>query len=621
MQNNNAPITYPLIFRKWRISGNLPVMRIRHLPDYLVNQIAAGEVIERPAAAVKELVENAIDAGASMVEVDLREGGMSLIRIRDNGSGMSREELLSAVERHATSKLPDDDLVNIRHLGFRGEALPSIGAVSRLSMTTKTADDANGWTLLLEGGAKGDAIPAAHPVGTTVEVKDLFYATPARLKFLKTERSEYTAVKDMLVRIAMANPSVGFKLSHNGAASLSLNAAKGDVETQRAERLSALIGKDFTANSIAIDTSRDYVSVSGRAGLPSFDKGSAQHQFLFVNGRPVRDRLLLGCVRAAYSDLLSRDRHPVVALYIDVPPEEVDVNVHPAKAEVRFRDNALVRGAIVSALKHALHAGGQTTSSTISEFALSSFRPQGNGGPALPYARGNSYGGGYGNLAEKIVQSYAPMMETAPSARAEMQMVPETESYPLGAPRAQLHENYIVAQTENGIVLVDQHAAHERLVYERFKAQMKDGGVATQGLLIPEIIDLSDTRATAILEKADTFRRLGLEIEPFGQGSIAVRSVPSILNGKLDLQRLVEDIADELADQDSSILLEEKLNAVLSTMACHGSVRSGRRLSIEEMNALLRQMEKTENSGHCNHGRPTYVTLSLKDIEKLFHRR
>ena len=595
-------------------------MRIRHLPDYLVNQIAAGEVIERPAAAVKELVENAIDAGASVVEVDLREGGKAMIRVRDNGGGMSREELTSAVERHATSKLPDDDLVNIRHLGFRGEALPSIGAVSRLTITTKNRDEANGWSLLLEGGKKHDAAPAAHPVGTTVEVKDLFYATPARLKFLKTERAEYAAVKEMLTRIAMAHPGVSFKLTHNGANSLSLNGEQGELSDTRRTRLSALIGRDFGANSVAIDAQREYVAVTGYAGLPSYDKGSAQHQFLFVNGRPVRDRLLLGCVRAAYSDLLSRDRHPVVALYIDVPPEEVDVNVHPAKAEVRFRDSALVRGAIVSALKHALHAGGMTTSSTISDFALSSFRPQANNGPALPYARGNSYPR-YSNLAEKEAPGYAPLMQAIPSARAELQSVPETTSYPLGAPRAQLHENYIVAQTEDGIVLIDQHAAHERLVYERFKAQMKDGSIATQGLLIPEIIDLSDTRAAAILEKADLFRKLGLEIEAFGQGSIAVRSTPSILNRKLDLQRLVEDIADELSDNDSSMLLEEKLNAVLSTMACHGSVRSGRRLSIEEMNALLRQMEETENSGHCNHGRPTYVTLSLKDIEKLFHRR
>lgn len=601
-------------------------MRIRHLPDYLVNQIAAGEVIERPAAAVKELVENAIDAGASMIEVDLREGGKSMIRIRDNGSGMSREELPAAIERHATSKLPDDDLVHIRHLGFRGEALPSIGAVSRLSITTKNAQEENGWMLSVEGGKKSAPSPAAHPQGTTVEVRDLFFATPARLKFLKTERAEYGAVKDMLTRIAMAHPSVTFKLTHNGAASLSLNGVQGDLEDARHARLSDVLGKDFKANSVPVSATRDYIQVSGFAGLPSFDKGSAQHQFLFVNGRPVKDRLLLGCVRAAYTDLLSRDRHPVVALYIDVPPEEVDVNVHPAKAEVRFRDAGLVRGAIISALKHALIAGGQTTSTTISDFALSSFKPQGaQSGPSLPLSRGyypSRVGGGYGNLAEKIEQSYAPLMEAIPSARAETApALPETTSYPLGAPRAQLHENYIIAQTQDGIVLIDQHAAHERLVYELFKAQMKDGGVATQGLLVPEIIDMSDVRAAALLEKADFFRSLGLEIEAFGAGSIAVRSVPVILGNRIDAKKLLNDVADEMEEHDNSTLVEEKINAVLSTMACHGSVRSGRRLSIEEMNALLRQMEETENSGHCNHGRPTYVTLSLKDIEKLFHRR
>lgn len=601
-------------------------MRIRHLPDYLVNQIAAGEVIERPAAAVKELVENAIDAGASVIEVDLREGGKSMIRIRDNGSGMSREELSAAIERHATSKLPDDDLVHIRHLGFRGEALPSIGAVSRLFITTKNAQEENGWVLSVEGGKKSAPSPAAHPQGTTVEVRDLFFATPARLKFLKTERAEYGAVKEMLTRIAMANPSVTFKLTHNGAASLSLNGAQGDLEDTRYARLSDVLGKDFKENSVPVSATRDYIQVSGFAGLPSFDKGTAQHQFLFVNGRPVKDRLLLGCVRAAYTDLLSRDRHPVVALYIDVPPEEVDVNVHPAKAEVRFRDAGLVRGAIISALKHALIAGGQTTSTTISDFALSSFKPQGaQSAPSLPLSRGYypaRMGGGYGNLAEKIEQTYAPLMEAIPSARAEMaQPMPETTSYPLGAPRAQLHENYIIAQTDDGIVLIDQHAAHERLVYERFKAQMKDGGVATQGLLVPEIIDMSDVRAAALLEKADFFRSLGLEIEAFGAGSIAVRSVPAILGNRIDAKKLLSDVADEMEEHDNSTLVEEKINAVLSTMACHGSVRSGRRLSIEEMNALLRQMEETENSGHCNHGRPTYVTLSLKDIEKLFHRR
>lgn len=597
-------------------------MRIRHLPDYLVNQIAAGEVIERPAAAVKELLENAIDAGATKIEVDLREGGKSMIRIRDNGTGMSREELLSCVERHATSKLPDDDLVNIHHLGFRGEALPSIGAVSRLSIATRQADDENGWILSLEGGKKGDAVPAAHPAGTTVEVRDLFYATPARLKFLKTERAEYGAVKEMMTRIAMAFPHIAFKLTHNDTSALSLTGGEGNLEDMRHSRLSDILGQGFGENSVPVMAERDYITVSGFAGLPSFDKATAQSQFLFVNGRPVKDRLILGCVRAAYTDLLSRERHPVVALYVDVPASEVDVNVHPAKAEVRFRDSGLVRGAIISAIKHALIQGGQTTSTTISDYALSSFRPQ-SSSPALPLSRGYypARVSGYGNLAEKVEQNYTPRMEHIPSARAEIESVPETTSYPLGAPRAQLHENYIIAQTQDGIVLIDQHAAHERLVYERFKAQLKNGGVAAQGLLVPEIVDMSDTRAGLLLERAEWFRTLGLDIEAFGQGSVAVRSVPALLGGCVDAKKLLNDVADEIEEHDNSTLLEEKLNAVLSTMACHGSVRSGRRLNIEEMNALLRQMEETENSGHCNHGRPTYVTLSLKDIEKLFHRR
>ncbi len=587
-------------------------MRIRHLPDYLVNQIAAGEVIERPAAAVKELVENAIDAGASVVEVDLRDGGKSMIRVRDNGGGMTREELAACIERHATSKLPDDDLVNIRHLGFRGEALPSIGAVSRLFITSKHADEKDAWTLSVEGGAKKAPSPAAHPQGSTVEVRDLFYATPARLKFLKTDRAEYTAVKDMLTRIAMAHPHVTFKLTHNDAPSLSVAAQ------DRLERLSALLGKDFGTNAIPVHAVREYVTITGFAGLPGFDKGTAQFQFLFVNGRPVRDRLLLGCVRAAYTDLLARERHPVVALYIEVPPDEVDVNVHPAKAEVRFRDNALIRGAIVGALKHALLAGGQSTSSTMTTYALSSFRAQ-SSAPAMPFRA--AYPSTYGNLAEKIEQNYVPLMETLPSARAELQEVPATESFPLGAPRAQVHENYIIAQTQDGMVIVDQHAAHERLVYERFKAQMAEGGIARQGLLVPEIIDMDDTRIAALLEKSDLFERLGLELEAFGTGSLAVRAVPAILSGKANIAKLIKDIAEEIVEQDSSIKLEERINSVLSTMACHGSVRSGRRMNVEEMNALLRAMEETEKSAYCNHGRPTYVTLSLKDIEKLFHRR
>ncbi len=602
-------------------------MRIRHLPDYLVNQIAAGEVIERPAAAVKELVENAIDAGARNIDVDLRDGGKALIRVRDDGHGMGRDDLAACIERHATSKLQDDDLVNIQHLGFRGEALPSIGSAARLSITTKNGEDANGWTISVEGGRKTEPSPAAHPQGTTVEVRDLFYATPARLKFLKTDRAEYAAVKEMITRIAMAFPDIAFRLTHNDAGSLNLQAAKGeDIDARRSARLADILGRDFTGNAVQVNSLRETVSVTGFAGLPSYNKGTAQYQFLFINGRPVRDRLLLGCIRAAYTDLLARDRYPAAVLYIDLPAEDVDVNVHPAKAEVRFRDAGHVRGAIVTALKVALLEGGQKTATTISSYALSSFHPQpANTGPALPFRHSHyaSRTGAYGNLAEKVQESFAPLMMATPSARmdAVIETGPAEISYPLGAARAQIHQNYIVAQTEDGMVLVDQHAAHERLVYERFKAQMAAGGIESQGLLVPEIVEMDDVRAHAVLERAETFSQLGMEVEPFGPGAICVRSAPAILSGRIDARGLITDIADELCDGDTSEKIEEKINAALSRMACHGSVRSGRRMNADEMNALLRQMEETENSGHCNHGRPTYVKLSLKDIEKLFHRR
>ena len=604
----------------------LCLMRIRHLPDYLVNQIAAGEVIERPAAAVKELVENAIDAGATQVDVDLRTGGKSLIRVRDNGIGMSREELVAALDRHATSKLPDDDLVHINHLGFRGEALPSIGAVSRLQIQSRTQDEQDAWTISVEGGQKQDPVPASHPQGTTVTIRDLFYATPARLKFLKSERAEYSAVKEMLTRIAMAFPQVGFSLTHNDKTTLSLSREQGDLLDRRKGRLSAILGKDFGDNALPVVSEREAISLNGYAGLPTLSRGTAQYQFLFVNGRPVKDRMLLGCVRAAYSDLLPRDRHPVVALFLDLPPEQVDVNVHPAKAEVRFREAGLVRGLIVSALKHTLLEAGQTTSSTMSVQALGAMRAQG-AVPALPLSRHASplaaSPSSYGNLAEKPQKPYRPFLEPVPSARAEEAVKdgPETQSYPLGAARAQIHENYIIAQSENGLVIIDQHAAHERLVYERFKQQFEEGGVEAQGLLVPEIVDLDDTLAARLLEHAPDLQKLGLEIDSFGPGSIAVRAVPAILGQKTDATALVRDLADDLAEQDSSTLLTERINHVLSTMACHGSVRSGRRLNADEMNTLLRQMEQTPNSGHCNHGRPTYVTLDLKDIEKLFGRR
>lgn len=606
-------------------------MRIRYLPDNLVNQIAAGEVLERPAAAVKEMVENALDAGASQVDVRLEDGGKSLIVIDDNGYGMKREELIAALDRHATSKLPDDDLLNIQFLGFRGEALPSIAAVSRMRIATRTADG-DAWEISVEGGRKGDPSPSNHPRGTHIEVRDLFYATPARLKFMKTARSEFLAVKDTLLRLAMAHHGVGFSLSHDGKQNFSYPAV-----LDQQSRLAAILGREFGENVMPIEAEREGLKLSGFAGLPTYHRGNAQHQYLFVNGRPVKDRLLNGCVRAAYSDVLARDRHAVLALFLDVPPTLVDVNVHPAKTEVRFQDAALVRGLIITALKHAIHAHGFQVSSAVSQSALG--RLQGGGSsPALPMNRGAhapvprsyAYGGGAPvGMAEMAHEVYAPQMdwsaELGPSARAEAVVeapMPEVGAHhPLGAARAQLHENYIVAQTADGVVIVDQHAAHERLVYERFKAQMAENGVITQGLLSPEIVEMDEAEAERLLRYADDLKPLGLEIEPFGAGAIAVQSAPALLGAKPNLQRLIRDLADEVSEQDTAQGLHDRLNEILSTMACHGSIRSGRRMQVDEMNALLRQMEETPLSGQCNHGRPTYVTLSLDDIEKLFGRK
>ncbi len=588
------------------------LMRIRHLPETLVNQIAAGEVIERPAAAVKELVENAIDAGARKITITLENGGKSLIRITDDGCGMDRDEMLASLDRHATSKLPDDDLVHVVHLGFRGEALPSIASVSRLSITTRAQGSEEAWTITVEGGTKNAVKPAAHPPGTTLEVRDLFYATPARLKFLKTDRSEYAAVKETVMRLSMAFPGVAFHLINDGKTSFSYPVQDRD------QRLSAALGDEFGDNAIVINAEREGVRLTGLAGLPTFSRGTSQHQHLFVNGRPVRDRLLMGCLRAAYSDFMAHDRHPIAALFLDVPADSVDVNVHPAKAEVRFRDNALVRGLIVSGLKHALLQNGQVSAPSVSFAALDRFRTNAANTPisrAQPYA----YTGG---LAEKLAPQFTPFETAAPLARyeepAEEQ---EVSAHPLGAARAQIHENYIVTQTQNGMVIVDQHAAHERLVYERFKAQHAQSGIPSQGLLVPDIVDLEETDAERLLGHADMLRTLGLDLEAFGAGSIAVRAVPALLAGRCEATQLVRDLADELTERGTAQGLEETINRLLSTMACHGSVRSGRRLNAEEMNALLRQMEDTPNSGQCNHGRPTYIQLSLADIEKLFGRR
>ncbi|MCB1721487.1 MAG: DNA mismatch repair endonuclease MutL, partial [Alphaproteobacteria bacterium] len=595
----------------------------------------AGEVIERPFAAVKELVENAIDARATKIEVSLREGGKSLIIVRDNGSGMDAEELAACVDRHATSKLAGDDLVYIEHMGFRGEALASIGAVARLKIMSRARGAEEAWEIRVEGGKKSGVSPSSHPEGTQIEVRDLFFATPARLKFLKSEKAEFLAVKDVILRLAMAFPQVAFRLMHNDKEALNL-----PVATDAQARLASLLGREFGENSMQIEAERESLALSGYAGLPTLHRGTAQHQYLFVNGRPVRDKLLHGCVRAAYADVLHSGRHPMLALFLDVPPSEVDVNVHPAKAEVRFRDPGLVRGLIISALKHAIHDSGTVASSSVSAQALGSFRVGGTPSPALPLHRGSgapvprSYA--YGGMRERDFAAFSPMsaqafmqgslaVDMAPQARSEMEIEPEdieqAEAFPLGAARAQLHENYIVAQTENGLVIVDQHAAHERLVYERFKAQMAERGVEKQGLLTPEIIDLDEAESARILDHAQELARLGLEVEPFGAGALAVQSVPALLGAKANIPGLLRDLADELAEHGNAQSLEERLNHILSTMACHGSVRSGRRLNAQEMNALLRQMEQTPLSGQCNHGRPTYIELSLSDIEKLFGRR
>ena len=603
-------------------------MRIRHLPDHLVNQIAAGEVVERPAAAVKELVENAIDAGATQIDIDIRNGGKSLIQIKDNGFGMNAQELEAAIQRHATSKLPDDDLVNITHLGFRGEALPSIGSVSRLNIKSKTANDDEAWEISVEGGKNKNISPSAHALGTTIEVRDLFYATPARLKFLKTDRAEYAAIKDTVSRIAMAFPSTGFKLSHNGDIKLNLPPEQGNFLDQRRERLSAILGREFGENSLPVEAVRETIKISGYTSLPTLNRATNQYQFLFINGRPVKDRMLLGCVRAAYMDVLHHGRHPLVVLFIDLPPEMVDVNVHPAKSEVRFRDAGHVRGLIISALKHALVSGGQTTSSTLSAQTLDRIQPQG-GHNSLPLSRGSRpavpqvYA--HGNLAEKPQEFYSIQNFDAiqPSARHEevIEENTQTQNYPLGAARAQIHENYIIAQSEEGLVIVDQHAAHERLVYEKLKNQMENSKVESQGLLVPEIIDLEETKIDLLNEHQDILNKFGLQIEAFGSDSVAVQAIPAIMGQKTDIKKLILDIVDEIAEHETAEKLQKSLYEALSTAACHGSVRSGRRLNTEEMNALLRQMEETENSGHCNHGRPTYIKLELKDIEKLFGRR
>src|SRR5579872_6286921 len=602
-------------------------MTIRRLPPELVSRIAAGEVVERPASAVKELVENALDAGAGVIEIQADGGGLTRILVADDGRGLTPAELPLAIERYATSKLaagPDGafDLLRIATLGFRGEALPSIGAVARLAIAARSPDAADAHAILVEGGAVGAVTPAAFAGahGARVEVRDLFYATPARLKFMKSERAEALAIAEEVKRQAMANEAVAFALDLDGRRALRLP-AEAPGPDGRLARLAAILGREFGENAIAIDQERDGVRLVGYAGLPTFNRGNGAHQFLFVNGRPVRDRLLQGALRAAYADFLARDRHPVAALYLELDPTLVDVNVHPAKAEVRFRDPALVRGLIIGALRHALAGAGHRASTTVAADALAGFRP-GSGVSAAGFSAWNA--GSWPRPSQpralpgvaEVSARYEPAPGLAdPGAEAAFDPI----DFPLGAARAQLHETYIVAQTRDGVVIVDQHAAHERLVYERMKEGMAAGGVARQALLMPQVVELDPAEAERVAARADELADLGLVLEPFGPGAVLVRETPAAL-GQADAAGLVRDIADDLAENGAALALTERLEAVASTMACHGSVRAGRRLSGPEMNALLRQMEATPHSGQCNHGRPTYVELKLADIERLFGR-
>ncbi|MFC3061737.1 DNA mismatch repair endonuclease MutL [Paenirhodobacter populi] len=606
---------------------------IRQLDESAANRIAAGEVVERPASAVKELVENALDAGATRVEIAYADGGKTLIRIRDDGCGMTDADLPLALSRHATSKIDGSDLLNIHTFGFRGEALPSLGAVGRLVITSR-AEGFEAAQISVSGGAIGPVKPAALNRGTLVELRDLFFATPARLKFMRTDRAEAQAIADVVKRLAMAEPYVSFTLRDvsgggDGREVFRADAEQGELFGALAGRLARILGRDFTDNAVAIDADREGIRLTGYAALPTYSRGAAVEQFLFVNGRPVRDKMLIGALRAAYMDFLSRDRHPAAALFLTCDTERVDVNVHPAKAEVRFRESGIPRGLIVTAIRHALAQAGHRASSTVATATLGAFRPEPEPAQARLDMPPRVYQMDRPSLGA-IRTSYAAQAPAfdeaapvwqAPSARAEAPPPEDRQLQhtPLGAARAQVHENYIIAQTETGMVIVDQHAAHERLVYERLKRQMADRGIAAQALLIPEIVDLSAGDAALLLEHADALSRLGLTIEPFGGTAIAVRETPAIL-GQINAAALLRDVLDELADLGDSQLVLARIDAVLSRMACHGSVRSGRRMQVDEMNALLREMEATPHSGQCNHGRPTYVELKLADIERLFGR-
>jgi len=597
---------------------------IRRLPEHLVNRIAAGEVVERPASALKELVENAIDAGATRIAVRLREGGIGGLEVADDGIGMAPAEMALALERHATSKLPDDALELVGTLGFRGEALPSIASVARLTIESRVRG-AEGWRRVVDNGAIVEEGPAALPPGTRVKVEALFGRVPARAKFLRSPRSEYAACMDAIRRLAMARPEIGFSVEHDGRRSLAVQPGESPPE-----RVAALTDRELVRNSVAVDHVRENLRLGGVAGLPTFHRGVADHQYLFVNGRPVKDRLLIGAVRGAYQDLLARDRHPVLALFLDIPNTEVDVNVHPAKTEVRFREPSLVRGLIVGGLRAALDEAGHRSAQRPPASALGLWQ---SGAPPVE-------GAGW----DRQITIYPPSFATAPNparggdelwsglrdearsfspaGRAEtaVEAPPAAAQHPLGIARGQVARTYIVAEAEDGLILVDQHAAHERLVLERMRRAVADGGVIAQALLLPEVVELDEPACDRLEARAPELAEMGLELERFGPRAVLVRALPALL-GKSDAQALVTDLADELAAYDEALSLKEKLDHVAATMACHGSVRAGRALSVAEMNALLREMEVTPHSGQCNHGRPTWVKLGHGDIEKLFGRK
>jgi DNA mismatch repair protein MutL len=611
-------------------------MPVRQLSEAIVNRIAAGEVVERPASVVKELVENALDAGAARIDVLTDGGGRRLIRVGDDGEGMTRADLALAVERHATSKLADDDLVAISTLGFRGEALPSIGAVARLAIATRSKSEPHAWSIEVDAGAKSKPKPAALGEGTRVEVRDLFYATPARLKFLKLDRTEAEAVRETVRRLAMSRPDVAFTLAGEERAPVTF-AAMLPGAPGRLARLGDVLGPDFRANAVEIAAEREGVAVAGFAALPTLTRANTLGQYLFVNGRPVRDKLLIGAVRAAYADYVPRDRHPLVALFVTLPPREVDVNVHPAKAEVRFRNPGLVRALIVYALKAALARDGAHAATTGGSATIAAFRPAASvrrgfdwrRSPARPadfrQSRPGLRAGGFAETVQASFDVGTPAVAASYAAEPTSEAAGFAEGadaldHPLGAARAQVHETYIVAQTRDGLVIVDQHAAHERIVYEKLKAALDRTGIARQILLIPDIVELGEADVERLLGRAQELAQYGVVVESFGPGAVALRETPALL-GEIDGAGLVRDLAEHLNEWEETLPLERRLMHVAATMACYGSVRAGRRLKGEEMNALLREMEATPNSGQCNHGRPTYVELKLTDIERLFGRR